>query len=134
MVRLWLRLVENSLLSAMICPSVSVSDELELRLLSHYAVTRSKADADFVMSDFAAAYAILGAQRATKILGIFTRLDRRDGKPAYTLVLFNSRKTGSTLALKTEDITVQAVREHIAASDALFTTQRSTILSVQEKI
>ena len=62
---------------------VSVSDELELRLLSHYAVTRSKADADFVMSDFAAAYAILGAQRATKILGIFTRLDRRDGKPAY---------------------------------------------------
>ena len=25
----------------------------------------------------------MGAQRATKILGIFTRLDRRDGKPQY---------------------------------------------------
>ncbi|MFN3890985.1 MAG: tRNA (adenosine(37)-N6)-threonylcarbamoyltransferase complex ATPase subunit type 1 TsaE [Beijerinckiaceae bacterium] len=62
---------------------VSVPDDLELHLLSHYAMTRGKADADFVMSDFAAAYAILGAQRATKVLGIFTRLDRRDGKPAY---------------------------------------------------
>ena len=35
------------------------------------------------MSDFAAAYAILGAQRATKILGIFARLNHRDGKPQY---------------------------------------------------
>jgi aminoglycoside/choline kinase family phosphotransferase len=25
----------------------------------------------------------MGAQRATKILGIFARLDRRDGKPHY---------------------------------------------------
>lgn len=58
----------------------------------------------------------------------------RDGQPAYTLALFNSRKTGSTLALKTDDITVELVREHIAASDALFTTQRSSILSSQEKI
>ena len=62
---------------------VSVPDDLELRLLSHYALTRGKADPDFDMSDFAAAYAVLGAQRATKVLGIFTRLDRRDGKPAY---------------------------------------------------
>ena len=32
---------------------------------------------------FRAAYAVLGAQRAAKIIGIFTRLDRRDGKPRY---------------------------------------------------
>lgn len=32
---------------------------------------------------FAAAYAIMGAQRNAKILGIFTRLCRRDGKPQY---------------------------------------------------
>lgn len=32
---------------------------------------------------FEAAYAILGAQRHAKIIGIFTRLDRRDGKPVY---------------------------------------------------
>jgi aminoglycoside/choline kinase family phosphotransferase len=28
-------------------------------------------------------YATLAAQRASKILGIFSRLDRRDGKPQY---------------------------------------------------
>lgn len=32
---------------------------------------------------FHASYAILGAQRNAKIVGIFTRLDRRDGKPQY---------------------------------------------------
>lgn len=32
---------------------------------------------------FRDSYAILGAQRAAKIIGIFTRLDRRDGKPQY---------------------------------------------------
>jgi len=32
---------------------------------------------------FALSYAVLGVQRATKIVGIFTRLDRRDGKSAY---------------------------------------------------
>ncbi len=37
----------------------------------------------FDVSAFARAYAIMGAQRATKILGIFARLDRRDGKPHY---------------------------------------------------
>jgi aminoglycoside/choline kinase family phosphotransferase len=32
---------------------------------------------------FRALYALMAAQRATKILGIFARLDRRDGKPQY---------------------------------------------------
>ncbi|MDF1749375.1 MAG: phosphotransferase [Alphaproteobacteria bacterium] len=31
----------------------------------------------------ALSYAVLGVQRATKIIGIFTRLDRRDGKSGY---------------------------------------------------
>ena len=35
------------------------------------------------MQGFARAYAVLAAQRATKILGIFARLDRRDGKSGY---------------------------------------------------
>lgn len=62
---------------------VTVNDELELRLLSHYARKRREADAGFDMADFARAYAALGAQRATKILGIFARLDKRDRKPQY---------------------------------------------------
>ena len=62
---------------------VSVPDEMELRLLGHYAQLRRADAADFDMAGFARAYAILGAQRATKILGIFARLDKRDRKPQY---------------------------------------------------
>lgn len=62
---------------------VTVPAELELKLLGVYAAARKSADPSFDMGDFAAAYAILGAQRATKIMGIFARLNRRDGKPGY---------------------------------------------------
>jgi hypothetical protein len=62
---------------------VTVSDELELRFLSHYAHARRLTDPAFDMAAFARAYAVLGAHRATKILGIFARLDKRDGKPHY---------------------------------------------------
>ncbi len=61
----------------------TVPDDLELRLLSHYALARRREDPAFDMARFATAYALMGAQRATKVLGIFTRLDRRDHKPAY---------------------------------------------------
>src|SRR5258707_916964 len=33
--------------------------------------------------EFMASYAVLGAQRSSKIVGIFTRLWKRDGKPQY---------------------------------------------------
>ena len=36
---------------------------------------------------FRAAYAVLGAQRAVRIVGVFHRLARRDGKPAYLAYL-----------------------------------------------
>jgi aminoglycoside/choline kinase family phosphotransferase len=62
---------------------VSVPDDLELKLLAHYAKLRRDADASFDMAAFAKAYMILAAQRATKVLGIFARLDQRDGKPHY---------------------------------------------------
>jgi tRNA threonylcarbamoyl adenosine modification protein YjeE len=62
---------------------VTVSDELELRLLSIYAKLRREADPHFDMAAFIRAYAILGAQRSSKILGIFARLDKRDHKPHY---------------------------------------------------
>lgn len=66
---------------------VSVPPELELRLLGLYAKLRREADPAFDMAAFARAYAILGAQRATKILGIFARLDKRDRKPQYLVHL-----------------------------------------------
>lgn len=55
-----------------------VSDALEATMLAYYCdMARISGD------DFLADYASLGAQRNAKIVGIFTRLDRRDGKPRY---------------------------------------------------
>lgn len=55
-----------------------VSPELEAQMFDHY-VRKSGADADTFLAD----YARLGAQRNVKIIGIFVRLWRRDGKPRY---------------------------------------------------
>jgi N-acetylmuramate 1-kinase len=52
-------------------------------LFGRYMKGRHAADRDFDMTGFVALYALMGAQRATKILGIFSRLDRRDGKSQY---------------------------------------------------
>jgi N-acetylmuramate 1-kinase len=54
-----------------------VSPELEAAMLQHYAAT-AKPDYDLSLH-----YALLGAQRNTKIIGIFTRLWKRDGKDRY---------------------------------------------------
>ncbi len=62
---------------------VDVPEDLEMRLAALYVRRRTAADSDFDAERFAAAYAAMGAQRATKILGIFARLDKRDGKPQY---------------------------------------------------
>jgi tRNA threonylcarbamoyl adenosine modification protein YjeE len=61
---------------------VDVPEELETTLLDRYMRTRGGEPA-FDAAGFAVIYAALAAQRASKILGIFARLDRRDGKPQY---------------------------------------------------
>jgi hypothetical protein len=62
---------------------VDVPDALEVTLLGRYVQKRRDADPEFDPPAFIKAYATLAAQRASKILGIFARLDRRDGKPHY---------------------------------------------------
>ena len=62
---------------------VPIPETLELELIKHYADLREAADPSFALDSFLHAYAIYGAQRVTKILGIFVRLDRRDHKPDY---------------------------------------------------
>jgi aminoglycoside/choline kinase family phosphotransferase len=62
---------------------VDVPEDLEMRLAALYLRRRAGDDPDFDAERFAAAYAAMGAQRATKILGLFARLDKRDGKPDY---------------------------------------------------
>lgn len=56
-----------------------VPRDLAERMIARYLEAFPAIDA----VEFRRAYAILGTQRATKIVGIFTRLYRRDGKPGY---------------------------------------------------
>jgi aminoglycoside/choline kinase family phosphotransferase len=55
-----------------------VSPELEAEMFDYYVQATGVA-----ANDFLADYARLGAQRNAKIVGIFVRLWRRDGKPRY---------------------------------------------------
>jgi N-acetylmuramate 1-kinase len=62
---------------------VDVPESTEVALLGRYLHRRRAAAADFDGAQFIALYVTLAAQRASKILGIFARLDQRDGKPQY---------------------------------------------------
>jgi aminoglycoside/choline kinase family phosphotransferase len=62
---------------------VDVPEDVEIALFSRYVTARRQADPRFEADAFARLYATLAAQRTTKILGIFARLDRRDHKPQY---------------------------------------------------
>ena len=61
---------------------VDISETLEDYIIQQYVALRQRQGA-FDVADFMTAYAVLGAQRNTKILGIFARLNKRDGKPQY---------------------------------------------------
>jgi aminoglycoside/choline kinase family phosphotransferase len=54
-----------------------VEPEIEAAMLARYRAATGAGE------EFVAAYHVLGAQRNAKIIGIFTRLWKRDGKPRY---------------------------------------------------
>lgn len=62
---------------------LTVPRELEQQLLTRYIERAQQADPAMDVEDFKTAYAILGAQRCCKLLGIFIRLAVRDGKTHY---------------------------------------------------
>lgn len=62
---------------------IDVPEQLELSLFAHYIKARRAADESFDPAQFAELYAIMSAQRNTRLLGTFARLNRRDGKPQY---------------------------------------------------
>lgn len=62
---------------------VTLTAEQEARLKARYIATRQAADPAFDAPGFQRAYSILALQRATKVLGIFTRLALAEGKPGY---------------------------------------------------
>jgi tRNA threonylcarbamoyl adenosine modification protein YjeE len=62
---------------------IDIPEAVELTLLTRYIKARRAADANFDPAGFAELYAIMSAQRNTRLLGTFARLNRRDGKPQY---------------------------------------------------
>ena len=62
---------------------VQVPEVLASKMIDVYVRARKAIDPSFDQIAFESALALFSAQRLTKILGIFIRLDQRDGKPQY---------------------------------------------------
>ena len=62
---------------------LDVPEALEGELLARYCAARAAREEQFSSDRFRVLYATLGAQRNSKILGIFARLAKRDGKRGY---------------------------------------------------
>jgi hypothetical protein len=62
---------------------LDVPEALERELLARYCSARGAHSQHFSSDQFVSLYAMLGAQRNSKILGIFARLAKRDGKRGY---------------------------------------------------
>ena len=62
---------------------VQVPESLASEMTDLYVHMRTSKKSDFDGLRFSSALALFSAQRLTKILGIFVRLDQRDGKPQY---------------------------------------------------
>lgn len=62
---------------------LDVPEALERHQLDRYCAARSAQNGQFLGDQFRILYATLGAQRNSKILGIFARLAKRDGKRSY---------------------------------------------------
>lgn len=65
---------------------VDVSEDITRRTFDAYVAAHSQRPG-FDPQEFLLAFATMAAQRNSKILGIFVRLDRRDGKPQYLKLL-----------------------------------------------
>ncbi len=62
---------------------VDVPESVEIAMLTHYAKLQREYDPQFNPGAFVEHYAIMSAQRNTRLLGTFARLNRRDNKPQY---------------------------------------------------
>ena len=62
---------------------VDMSEAIEIALVSRYVRGRKNDEPAFDPAAFAESYAMMSVQRNTRLLGVFSRLNRRDGKPHY---------------------------------------------------
>jgi tRNA threonylcarbamoyl adenosine modification protein YjeE len=93
---------------------VTVPRDLEAALVARYVARRQACDAGFDAAGFRRDYAVMAAQRATKILGVFVRLDRRDGKPQY---LAHLPRVRDYLARALDDPALAPLRRWFAGVD-----------------
>lgn len=95
---------------------VTIEPVLEASIVHAYCDERRKLGHPFDEASFRAAYAIMGAQRNSKILGIFVRLDQRDGKPHY---LRHLPRIHDYLARTLRHPVLAPLREWYSANDLL---------------
>ncbi len=62
---------------------ITVPAALEKELLNHYCREAARREPQFDEAHFRAIYAAFGAERHTRIVGLWVRLLRRDAKPGY---------------------------------------------------
>jgi tRNA threonylcarbamoyl adenosine modification protein YjeE len=92
---------------------IDVAEQLELAMLTRYIKARLAAEPSFDPASFAELYAIMSAQRNTRLLGTFARLNRRDGKPQY---LRNQPRIWTYLHRSLAHPALAAVRQWYAAN------------------
>jgi N-acetylmuramate 1-kinase len=74
---------QDALLGPLAYDLVSLLQDARLDVLDRYCAARGAQSQHFSSDQFVSLYATLGAQRNSKILGIFARLAKRDGKRGY---------------------------------------------------
>ena len=82
---------------------VTIPEGLEAEIKAAYLAARTRRD-----PLFETAYAVMAAERACKVLGLWVRLDQRDGKPQY---LANTPRTRAYLTRNLEHPALAEVRE-----------------------
>jgi N-acetylmuramate 1-kinase len=87
---------------------VDVPEALERELFDYYCDRVQADEPGFDRGGFAEAYAALGAQRNTRLLGLWVRLLRRDGKPHY---LQHMPRTWGYLARNLRHVTLAPLAE-----------------------
>jgi tRNA threonylcarbamoyl adenosine modification protein YjeE len=92
---------------------IDVPEQLELSLLTRYIKARRVTDENFDPASFAELYAVMSAQRNTRLLGTFARLNRRDGKPQY---LRHQPRIWTYLTRSLAHPTLSGLREWYAAN------------------
>ncbi len=99
---------------------VDVPEALERELFRYYCGEVAASEPHFDREGFAAAYADFGAQRNTRLLGLWARLLRRDGKPDY---LQHYPRTWGYLARNLRHVTLAPLAawydRHFPASESI---------------